>query len=564
MKYALGLDYGSLSARALLVEVETGKEAADAVRAYRHGFIEDALPATGETLPPDWTLQDPQDYLSVLALLTRDVLSASGVAPEDIIGVGVDFTACTILPVKADGTPLCFLPEFRGEKHAYVKKWKHHAAQDEANRLNAVAARCGEQFLDWYGKRISSEWMVPKVWQVLNEAPGVYEAADHFIEAADWMIWQLTGVLGRCNCAAGYKAIWTKGEGYPPTSFFKALDERLEHVVEEKLSGDICFLGDKVGEVTGEMAAHTGLCVGTAVAAGIVDAHVAVPAMGISEPESFLLIIGTSTSDLLLGRERKLVPGICGAVEDGVLPGLVGFEAGQCCVGDMFDWFVRSQVPPAYHEQAAARGCSIHLVLRELAQALLPGENGLVALDWWGGNRSVLVDADVTGMIVGMTLATKPEEIYRALLEATAYGARKIIENFEQHGVAIKHVYACGGISIKDPFMMQIYADVFGREIATSAVVQTTAYGAAMYGAVAAGAVRGGYDDIGGAIRNMRCPRGKTYTPNPEAHAVYEELYAEFLRLHDYFGRGENDVMKRLKALRNQKKTHMKQGGNHA
>ena len=550
MKYCLGLDFGSLSGRALLVEVETGREVATAVCAYAHGFIEDTLPATGGKLPPDWTLQDPQDYLDVIGEIIPKVLEDSGVNPKNIVGVGVDFTACTVIPVKKDGTPLCFLPEFRYNKHAYVKKWKHHAAQGQANRINELASERNEPWLNAYGGKISSEWLFPKLLQILEEAPEVYAAMDRFAEASDWLVWQLTGTETCSNCTAGYKAIWNKRSGYPSRDFFRALNPAFENVVSEKLSENIGFLGQKAGEISPEMAAFTGLAAGTAVAVGNVDAHVAVPAVGITQSGSMLMIIGTSTCDLVLGDSARVVPGMCGVVEDGVLPGMFGFEAGQSCVGDHFDWFVSNCVPPSYHEEAREKNISIHQYLREKAMRQKPGESGLLALDWWNGNRSVLVDADLTGMILGMTLATRPEEVYRALIEATAYGARMIIDTFEKHGVKIEHVYACGGIAVKDEFMMQIYADVLNRDITVSLSPQTCALGSAMFGAVAAGSARGGYDSILDAARVMPRLRDNPYRPAEENRRIYDRLYAEFARLHDYFGQGENDVMKRLKAIK--------------
>ena len=549
-KYALGIDYGSLSGRALLVDVADGREVATAVHDYKHGFIEDRLPATGEKLPPDWTLQDPQDYLDVLAAVVPAVLAESGVSPADVIGIGVDFTACTLLPVKADGTPLCFLPEYRGEKHAYVKKWKHHAAQDEATKLNTIARARGEDFLERYGGKISSEWEIPKIWQVLDEAPAVYAAADRFMEAADWLVMQLTGNYTRNSCTAGYKGLWSKRDGYPSDAFFKALDPRLEHVVDEKFGQKVDAIGSKAGELTPGMARLMGLVPGTAVAIGNVDAHVALPGVGITGPGKMLMIVGTSTCDILLGTDEVHVPGICGVVEDGVLPGFLGYESGQSCVGDHFDWFVKTCVPEGYAVEARERGISLHKLLREKAQAQKPGESGLLALDWWNGNRSVLVDVDLTGMMLGMTLSTRPEEVYRALIEATAYGKREIIENFAANGVPIGELYACGGIASKDPFMMQVYADVTKREIRISASAQTVALGSAMFGAVAAGKAKGGYDSIFEAAKVMPRLKDEVYRPDPAASAVYDKLFAEYRVLHDYFGRGENDVMKRLKDLK--------------
>ena len=555
-RYALGIDYGSLSGRALLVDIETGEEMGSAVHAYRHGFIEDRLPATGEKLPPDWTLQDPQDYLDVLEHAIPELLEATGIRGEEVIGIGIDFTACTVLPMLADGTPLSFLPEWRGEKHAYVKKWKHHAAQDQANRLNAIAEERGEAFLSRYGGKISSEWLVPKLMQIVEEAPEVYDAMDRFIEAGDWLVMQLTGVETRNACTAGYKALWSKREGFPSPDFYAALHPKLADVIGTKLprADEILPIGAKAGELTAEMAERTGLVAGTAVAVANVDAHVSLPAVGVAEPNHMLLIIGTSTCNIMLGAadadEVIDVPGMCGVVEDGVLPGFPGYEAGQSCVGDHFDWFVQQLVPERYEEEARSRGLNIHQLLREKVQDQAPGASGLLALDWWNGNRSVLVDADLTGMMLGMTLLTRPEEIYRALIEATAYGAREIIETFEASGVPVTALYAAGGIAAKDPMMMQIYADVTRRPIRISASAQTGAYGSAMFGAVAAGAARGGYDDIHDAIEAMPTLRDEVYEPNAANADLYDRLFAEYQILHDYFGRGGNDVMKRLKALK--------------
>lgn len=553
-KYSIGVDYGSLSGRAVLVDVETGEELASSVLAYPHAVMYEYLPDGKTKLEPDWALQHPSDYIDVLGTTIPDVLKKAKVNPKDVIGVGIDFTACTVLPTTADGTPLCFLPEYEHEPHAYVKLWKHHAAQDEANRLNKIAEERNEEFLSRYGGKISSEWLVPKVWQILNEAPEIYEKMDRFIEAADWIIWQLTDVETRNSCTAGYKALWHKKNGYPSNDFYKALDPRLENLVDEKLSRDILPLGSKAGEITQHAADLTGLLPGTAVAVANVDAHVALPAVGVTEPGKMLMIIGTSTCDILLGETEEIVPGMCGVVEDGVIAGYMGYEAGQSCVGDHFDWFVSNCVPAEYKDDAKAKGVNIHKYLRDKASKLNVGESGLVALDWWNGNRSVLVDVDLTGMMLGMTLLTKPEEIYRALIEATAYGKRMIIETFKENGVPITELYAAGGIAEKDAMMMQIYADVTNMEIRISASAQTPALGSAMFGAVAAGADNGGFDSIVDAAKKMGKVKDIVYKPIPENVKVYDKLYAEYKTLHDYFGRGDNDVMKRLKAIKKEAK----------
>jgi L-ribulokinase len=472
------------------------------------------------------------------------LLAETGVDPDDVVGLGIDFTACTMLPTTADGTPLCLLEGLRAEPHAWTKLWKHHAAQPHADRINAVAAERGEPWLPRYGGKISSEWFFAKALQILDEAPGVYERADRLIEAADWVVWQLTGVETRNNCTAGYKAIWSKRDGFPPDAYFAALDPRFEHVVDEKLSRRIASIGDQAGGLTERAAAWTGLRPGTPVAVANVDAHVSAPAATVTEPGTMVMIMGTSICHILLGDRSAFVEGMCGVVEDGVVPGLHGFEAGQSAVGDIFAWFAETCVPPQYHAG------DVHATLEAEAAKLRPGESGLLALDWWNGNRSVLVDADLTGLLVGQTLATRPPEIYRALIEATAFGTRVIIEAFESAGVPVDAVVACGGLPERNKLLMQIYADVTGRELSVAASQQTPALGAAMFGAVAAGSARGGYDSIVEASQRMAHLRDESYAPRPLDHAVYDELYAEYRRLHDHFGRGGDPVMERLKELR--------------
>lgn len=549
-KYTLGIDYGTLSARAVLVEVDTGREVASSVYEYSNAVIDDRLPSSGEKLPPDWALQDPRDYLTALETTVPAVLKQSGVSPSDVIGIGIDFTACTMLPIDKAGNPLCFDEKWAKNPHAWVKLWKHHAAQPEANKINEVAEARGGEFLQRYGGKISSEWFFSKALQILDEAPEVYAAADKLIEAGDWVILQMTGVETRNACTAGYKAMWEKATGFPSDDYFKALDPRFEHVVDEKMNRTISPIGAKAGDLTPEMAAKMGLVPGIAVAVSGVDAHAAVPAATVTKEGTMVIIMGTSGCHMVLGKTPQIVEGMCGYVEDGILPGFFGFEAGQCCMGDHFAWFTQNCVPASYQEEAKSRGISIHDLLTEKASKLKPGQSGLLALDWWNGNRSVLVDVDLTGMMLGMTLATKPEEIYRALIEATAYGTNIIIDAFDSNGVAVNEIVACGGLPERNEMLMQIYADVTNREFKIAESAQTCALGSAMWGAVAAGKTRGGYDDINDAAAKMARVKDKSYKPNAEAHAIYTKLFAEYKKLHDYFGRGENDVMKRLKAIR--------------
>jgi L-ribulokinase len=549
-KYVIGVDFGTLSGRAVLVRVSDGVAVAGAVSEYSHGVIDEKLPDSNVPLGVDWALQDPDDYLRVFWEAIPAALLLSGVKAEDVIGLGIDFTACTMLPALADGTPLCRLPQWRANPHAWVKLWKHHAAQPEADKINATARAMGEPWLARYGGKISSEWFFSKALQILDEAPEVYAAAGRLIEGADWVVWQLTGRETRNTCTAGYKAIWSKREGFPSNAFFAALDPRFEHVVDDKMSRSMTPIGDRAGTLTPEAARMTGLRAGMPVAVANVDAHVAVPACGVTKPGSLVSIMGTSTCDMLLSTREAMIEGMCGYTEDGIIAGYLGYEAGQSCVGDGFAWFVENGVPPQYFEEAKATDRSIHQVLEAHAAKLKPGESGLLALDWWNGNRSILVDADLSAVIVGMTLATTAPEIYRAWLEATAFGRRVIIESFVKGGLEVNEIIACGGLPEKNKLLMQIYADVTGLPIKVAASNQASALGSAMFGALAAGKAAGGYDTIDEAAAHMAHLKDEMFTPNPQNKSAYDALFAEYVRLHDYFGRDAHSTIKHLRQLR--------------
>lgn len=551
-RYAVGLDFGTESCRAVLVDVATGREVTSAAHRYSNGVISERLPPPDHDvqLPPNWALQDPGDYLAALRSTVPELMTSAAVDPAAVIGIGIDFTACTMLPTTSDGTPLCTLPGYRRNPHSWVKLWKHHAAQPEADRINALAEERGEDWLARYGGRISSEWFYSKALQILEETPQIYEAAGRLIEAADWVVWQLTGRETRNSCTAGYKAIWSKSAGFPSTEFFAALHPRFAHIVDEKMSRTVSPIGERAGGLTTEAAAWTGLRPGTAVAVANLDAHVSVPAATVTGPGRMVAVMGTSTCHLVLGEAPVIVEGMCGVVEDGIVPGFFGFEAGQAGVGDIFAWFVEKAVPPAFHTEAKRSDMTVHDVLERAAARLRPGEAGLLALDWWNGNRSILVDADLSGLLVGTTLATTAPEIYRTLIEATAFGTRMIIESFEDGGISVDEIIACGGLPERNGLLMQIYADVTNRTIHLAATSQAPALGSAMFGAVAAGAASGGYDTITDAALHMTSLRDEAYHPNPEVRGIYDEMYAAYRQLHDYFGRGGNDVMKRLKALR--------------
>jgi L-ribulokinase len=538
----VGVDFGTLSGRALVVAVEDGTELGSAVVDYPHAVVDDTLP-NGRSLPPDWALQIPEDWRGVLRLAVPRALRVAGVRPEQVVGIATDFTACTVLPATVDGTPLCELPSFADRPHAYPKLWRHHAAQPEADAIVARAEETGQRWLARYGGRISSEWQFAKALQVLREDPEVYAAADRWIEAADWIVWQLTGAENRNLCTAGYKGIRQDG-AYPDAEFLASLHPDFAGFVA-KLDHPLSPLGAPAGKLGAAAAELTGLREGTVVAVGNVDAHVTSAAARALEPGHMLAIMGTSTCHIMNSDVLAEVPGMCGVVRDGVVPGLWGYEAGQSGVGDIFAWAVRTTTPREYAQEARRRNLTVHELLTDKAATQPVGGHGLLALDWHSGNRSVLVDHHLSGLLVGLTLDTRPEDVYRALIEATAYGTRTIVEAFETAGVPVTDFTAAGGL-LRNRFLMQTYSDVLNRPINLLASEQGPALGAAIHAAVAAGA----YPDLRAASAAMGRIERRAYTPDAGRAAAYDRIYAEYQALHDHFGRGGSDVMHRLRALR--------------
>src|SRR4051812_8399959 len=540
----VGVDFGTLSGRAVVIRATDGAELGSAVYEFPHGAMDRTLASSGAPLPPQWALQDPGDWVGVLRTAVPEALDQAGVSPSDVIGIGTDFTASTPLPVLRDGTPLCWLDELADRPHAWPKLWKHHAAGRQAERINALAEQRGEPWLERYGGKISSEWEFAKALQVLEEDPEVYERTERWVEGADWIIWQLCGVGTRNLCTAGYKAI-RQDEHWPSENFLRALNPDFADFVATRIEGPLNELGSRAGDLTEQAAEWSGLPAGIAVAVGNVDAHVTVPATGVTGTGQMVAVMGTSTCHMMNGADLAVVPGMCGVVRDGIVPGLYGYEAGQSGVGDIFAWFVENQVPPRYHEEARERGVDLHDHLSDLAGRQEPGEAGLVALDWHSGNRSVLVDHELSGLILGMTLATRAEDVYRALIEATAFGTRKIIESFEAAGLPVRELFVAGGL-LKNPVIMQIYADVTRHSLHLIDSDQGPALGAAMPAAVAAGA----YPDIHAASAAMGKVRRDVYAPDEARAGAYDALYEHYSRLHDHFGRGGDDVMHALRRIR--------------
>ncbi|TQM74997.1 ribulokinase [Thermopolyspora flexuosa] len=539
-RYVVGVDFGTLSGRAVVVRVRDGAELGSAVHEYAHGVIDTELPS-GVRLGPDWALQAPGDWIEVLRVAVPKALAVAGVPAEHVIGIGIDTTACTVLPATADGTPLC--EAYPDRPHAWPKLWKHHAAQPHADRINAVAARRGEPWLARYGGKLSSEWQYAKALQLLEEDPEIYHLAERWIEATDWLVWQLTGVETRNICTAGYKGVYQDGR-YPGDDFLAELNPAFAGFTA-KLGGTPAPLGGLAGRLTARAAEWTRLPEGIAVAVGNVDAHVTAAAADAVRPGQMVAIMGTSTCHVMSSDHLAEVPGMCGVVRDGIVPGLWGYEAGQSGVGDIFAWFVENSVPAAYAERAAELGMNLHEYLTSLAERQPVGAHGLVALDWHNGNRSVLVDHDLSGVIVGQTLATRPEDVYRALIEATAFGTRVIVETFEASGVPVEEFIVAGGL-LKNRFLMQVYADVLRRPLSVIGSAQGPALGSAIHAAVAAGA----YPDITAAAAAMGKRTPEAYLPDPARADVYDRLYAEYRRLHDHFADGA--MLHRLRAIRNE------------
>ncbi len=533
-KFSLGLDFGTESARALLVNTTTGEEAGTVVFPYPHGVMDTWL--DGIPLKHDSALQNPGDYLEFLRTAIPELLAKARVDPADVVGIGVDFTSCTVLPTIADGTPLCLTEPFAREPHAYVKLWKHHAAQAQAERLNTLAKTRGEAFLCNYGGSISAEWFFPKVLEVLEDAPQVFEAAERFIEAGDWVVWQLTGKEVRSACQAGYKATWAEGQGFPSHDFLAALHPGLPAALG-KLSTDIRPVAALAGRLSETMARATGLEAGTPVGVAIIDAHSAVPACGVTEPGKLVMILGTSACHMLLDKDKRFIPGVAGVVKDGIVPGFYGYESGQAAVGDIFAWFLKFLGRPSFSE------------LDPKADSLPPGAGGVVALDWWHGSRAPLLDASLTGAIFGFDLHTGPEHIYRALIESTAFGTRRIIESFERGGVAVRELYACGGIAEKNKLLLKIFADVTGRVLLVARSAQACALGAAILGAVAAGKEAGGHANVTEAARAMSGAPAETYYPDEQAHQAYERFFTRYERMAEHFGRSDQ-LLRELKMAR--------------
>lgn len=552
-KYTIGLDYGSLSGRGVLVDTADGRIVAEAAMNYPHGAMDTTLP-DGTPLEPSWVVQHPEDFRQVLRYTVPELLRQSGVPAEQIVGIGVDFTSSTVIPLDQDFRPLSDDPSLAGRPHAWPKMWKHNAALSQSKKLDEVSRQQGLPYPDWYGGSIPYQSLIPKVVQTLQEDPEIYARTDCFMEAADYITSLLAGKPVISGSIAAARAIWTPDKGYPDAEFFRAVDERLADMPRTKLGQRYpdCtygYPGQRVGSLCPEMARELGLMPGTTITAPQMDGYAAMPGIGVVDPGEVMLVMGTSTAIMLLGKERKNVEGITACVPDTYYPGFYGYASGQSSVGDCFQWFVDNCVPKSYAEEAGRRGVSLHQYLTELAAPLKPGQTGLVALDWLNGNKSCLANSRLSGVILGLNMQTRPEHIYRALQEATAFGCRVVLEAYEKAGVPVNGVVACGGIANKNPVLVQMYADILGKPLRVSRCSQAPALGSAIYAAAAAGD-QTGYGDIFAAVRGMSAKEYAEFTPDPENQATYDALFREYMHLHDHFGREDPSLMERMSARR--------------
>lgn len=523
-KYALGIDFGTSSVRVSAVSLSSGRELATEVCGYR--VIEASLP-DGTPLKPRMSLADPQEYWEAMASAVQRLAAANPAIAKNTVAMAVDGTSSTVVPTDAKGRPMCAMGPWRQNPHAYAKLWKSHSADKETQRIASLGRHKAMPFMARCGHQVSSEWLYPKALETLWDAQELYHATAYFVDMPDWINWQLTGKLTR-----GYGAHAIKGFGedgaLPPLSFWKQIAPEFEHI-NEKLGGPVLRWGEPIGRLLSEIAARLGLPVQTMVAASALDAHIPMAALGMREDGDLLLSIGTSNVFALISETWVPLPGICSAAKDAFIPGFYGYDAGQAAVGDMFAWFVDNCVPARYFAQAEESGESIHTLLSRLGFAKPMEDARPIALDWWNGNRSPLCRFDVAGMINGLTLWTQPEDIYRALVEATAFGARRIVENFEQHGIGVKQIFICGGIARKNEYIMQCYADVLNRPLKVSMLSNAACVGAA----ITAGAALEGSGGLFAAMDALHTTDFARYHPMPQNVDAYCQQYRRYLALSD-------------------------------
>ncbi len=534
MRYALGIDFGSLSARALLVNIDTGEIRGTSVSPYCHAIIQDRLP-DGDKIPPSFVLQMPSDYRDSFTECIKTILKDTGTDKSEIKAMGICSTASTVLPVLQDGTPLCELERFRNEPHAYIKMWKHRGAVQIAERMKESALIRNERWFKEYGGVVTCEWLPPKALEIAIDAPDVYDSMDRFIEVSDWIVQWITGTRKRSSAMARCNSM-IRDDGMPTDEYYGGICSKASHLYRDKLACEYGSIGQPIGYLLPEVADLLGLQPGIPVAPAVVDSQAAVLSSGACCPGDMTFIVGTSGAEILLQKNFHAVKGIHISAFEAALPGLYSMGGGQSCLGDGFDWFVRNCIPYSYMQEAMRNKKTLHGLMMEKAGSLKSGPGRLLALDWWNGQRSPNFEFTLTGCILGMTLSTRPEEIYKAILEASAYGVRRVVERLKQGGCSVDRIFASGGIPLKNKLLMQICADVLNQPISISDCEQTGAMGSAMQAALAMGI------PLENVMEKLTPKAYLKIMPDPHNAELYDKYYDNYLALAAFFENNDSPM----------------------
>lgn len=532
-RYTIGLDYGTLSVRALLLDMDSGEETGTTVYEYPHGVLSGSLP-DGSPIPNDYALAVPEDYIEGLGHVVKDLLTECNVNPEEIKGIGLDVTSATVIPVDKSGTPISMLPGFENRPHAYIKLWKHHGAKKYADEMDRVAEGWKEEWLNIYGGKISCETFIPKTLETQDCDEEVYKRCSTFLEVGDWLTWYMTGECVRSASMAGCNSFYQRGIGYPKDEFFQEVMQGAESVTR-KYRGRFAALGSCVGRLTEQAAEQMGLLPGIPVAASMIDSHASVVGAGADRVGDLTAVIGTSACYLLNSHTGEGIPGIYSNTYEAHIPKMFGYEGGQSCVGECLKWFVDTCVPEDYVREAKREGMTIHELLQNKAAQIRPEDCKLSVLDWWNGVRSPLMRPELTGVIAGLTIHTKTEEMYLALMEGICFGAKVILETFYDAGHPVERFFAAGGIPMKSPMMTQMLADICGMEIRVCESRQSSARGSAIMGAAVADGTEKSSRMLKDWIHKLGAGTSVIYYPNYANRVIYEEKYKKYIKLKEIF-----------------------------
>ena len=532
-----GADFGTYEVRVAAVDIKTGQMLGISSVGYESGVLDKLLP-NARMLPKNFALQNPADWLTALSQATKQLIMDTGIPQSEIISLGVSFTSCTAMPVDDGGMPLALKPEFAENYHAWPKLWRHHACIPQAEKLTNIAQDRGEPFLEYCGGKVNPEWLWPKLLETIEQSPELTEHIGYYLESGDWIVWQLTGNQIRNQCAAGYKACWVEGMGYPSNEFFAHASIDLARIAEKQREIPVVQPGRLAGRLLPEMAELLTLPSGLPIAVAVVDAQVGVLGAGVHEPDVMVMVMDASNVHLVMSSEEKVFPGFAGLVKDGILDGYWGYEAGQPASGDIFDWFSNILAPIELFERAKEDDVDETVVLDRWLTETPIGANGLMALDWWNGNRSILMDSSLSGMIHGFTLGSTPAQIFRAIAESLAFGTRKIIETYNANGLPIKRIVATGSLPFNYPSLLQIFADVCNISITVPDTPHSVARGAAILGGMSVGVENLGFKNRSDYFVSMNPAVFDLFTPDAKAVEKYDTLYVKWNKLHDWYSGG--------------------------